>query len=236
MPRPTSTSSRSPGRSSSRSRSRVCTVSAAAAAVALAPLLTACGSDAHPGAAAVVDGKRISMGQLQSRVSAVRDAQRAAPQSEQMIKGSGQLTRATLDSMVRERIVRKAAGDAGISLTRREVQDARSQLEKQAGGEKKLEAGLLQQQAIAPSEIDERVRMQLTTDKLAKKADINPRSPQGAAQLGRKLAKTSRDMAIDVNPRYGKWDTKKAMLANAKDPWLRDLSGRKADQQQQLQG
>jgi len=219
---------------SRRSRRRACTVSAAAAAVALAPLLTACGSSAHPGAAAVVDGKRITIGQLQSRVRAVRDAQRAAPQSEQMISGSGQLTRATLDSMVRERIVRKAAEDAHISVTRREVQAERGKLEKQAGGAKRLEAGLLQQQAIAPSEIDERVRMQLTTDKLADKAGIDPRSPRGAAQLGRKLAKTSADMAIDVNPRFGKWNTAKSALGNGEDPWLRDLSGRKADRQQQL--
>src|SRR5204863_523896 len=137
----------------SRRRRSALSVSGAAALLLAAPLLTACGDDAHPGAAAVTDGGRISMGQLQARVAAVRDAQRAAPGSAQMIKGSGQLTRAALDGMIRERIVEKAAKDAGVSVTRREVGAYRAQLRKQAGGEKRLKDALLQQQAVAPSQV-----------------------------------------------------------------------------------
>lgn len=220
--------------SHSRRRRSALTVSAAAALLVAAPLLTACGKDAHPGAAAVVDGKRISMAQLQARVGAVRDAQRAAPRGEQMIKGSGQLTRATLDAMIRERVVRRAAHDAHVSVSRREVQQARAQLEHQAGGARQLKAGLLQQQAIAPGEIDGRVRMQLAVDKIAKASHIDPRSPQGNAALNDKLAGTSKAMQIDVNPRYGTWDAKRATLGKADAPWLRDLSGRQADQQQPM--
>jgi hypothetical protein len=43
-------------------------VLAASALLAAVPLLTACGSAAHPGAAAVVDGKRITEAQLQGEV------------------------------------------------------------------------------------------------------------------------------------------------------------------------
>lgn len=217
----------------SRRRRYALTVSGVAALVVAAPLLTACGNDAHPGAAAVLEGKRISMGQLQARVNAVRDAQRAAPHSEQMIKGSGQLTRATLDSMVRDRIVRRAAKQAGVTVTRREVGTARAQLQKQAGGAKQLKAALLQQQGIAPGQIDGRLWLQLAVEKIAKADGINPRSAQGNAQLSAKLSKTSQAMKISVNPRYGTWDVKKSSLGTEKEPWVRDVSPQQDGQPQQ---
>ena len=80
-------------------------LTAAAALLVTTPLLAACGQDAHPGAAAVVDGKRIGVAELQSRVADIREAQRAAPQAAQLISGSGRLTRATLDGMIRDLIV-----------------------------------------------------------------------------------------------------------------------------------
>ncbi|MFC4494230.1 SurA N-terminal domain-containing protein [Streptomyces ovatisporus] len=217
----------------SRRRRSALTVCGAATLLVAAPLLTACGNDAHPGAAAVLGGERITMGQLQAKVKDVRDAQREIPRGEEIIKGSGQLTRATLDNLIRERIVEKAADDAGVSVTRREVGEARAQLEKQAGGAKKLKEALLQQQAIAPGDIDNRLRMQLAVDKIAKAAGIQPGSPESNKALADKFSKTSEGMHISVNPRFGKWDAKQSVLGNQNEPWLRDISGRQADRQQQ---
>jgi hypothetical protein len=210
------------------------TVSAATALLVATPLLSACGRDAHPGAAAVVGGQRISMGQLQAKVVAVRNAQRAAPGGDEMIKGSAQLTRATLDSMVRDRIVKRAVKDAGVSITRRDVQRARADLRGQAGGEKQLKAALLRQQAVAPSDINDRLRLEIGVERVAKAAHINPRTARGNAALNARLARTSRELNISVNPRYGKWDTKKSSLGDAASPWLRDISGRQAQQPQSL--
>lgn len=209
------------------------TLSTAAALAVVAPLLTGCGNDARPGAAAVVDGDRISMSQLQSRVGAVRDAQNAEPQSAQLIQRSGQLTRATLDSMIRERVVREAADDAGVSVSRREIQRMRGELEKGAGGAEAFKKSLLQQQAIAPSEIDERVWLELTVRKIASASGIDLQTPDGNAALNAKFAETAKKMKIDVNPRYGKWSAAKAALATTESPWLNDKSGKRADREQQ---
>lgn len=219
----------------SRRRRSALTVSGAAALLVAAPLLTGCGDDAHPGAAAVTGGERITMGQLQSKVKAVREAQRAAPGSEEMIKGSGQLTRAALDSLIRERVVEKAAKDAGVSVTRREVGRYRAELRKQAGGEKRLKDALLQQQAVAPSQVDDWMRMQVAVEKIAEAEKIDPRTPQGNAELRKTFSRTSEDLDITVNPRYGKWDVQAATLGNETEPWLRDLTGRQQDREQQQQ-
>jgi hypothetical protein len=219
----------------SRRRRSTLTLSGAATLLVAAPLLTGCGDDAHPGAAAVAGGERITMGQLQAKVEAVRGAQRAAPHGAELVKGSGQLTRAALDGLIRERIVEKAAKDAGVSVTRREVGKYHAQLRKQAGGEKRLKEALLQQQAVAPSQIDDWLRVQVAVDKITKAENIDPRTPQGNAALQKKFSKTSEDLHISVNPRYGKWNVQAATLGNETEPWLRDLTGKQQDREQQQQ-
>lgn len=213
-------------------RCRRSALTAAAALVVTTPLLAACGQDAHPGAAAVVDGKRIGVAELQSKVADIREAQRSAPQSAQMVSGSGRLTRATLDGMIRDMIVARAAKEAGVSVSRVEVLKSRNELVRQAGGTRQMEAMLLQQQGIAPHEIDDRIRMQLSLDKIAEAEKVDPRTPQGNATLSKKLAATSEALDIGVNPRFGKWDAKKAVLGATDEAWLQDLSGKQADRQQ----
>lgn len=209
----------------SRHRRSALTLSAVAALLAATPLLTACGNDTHPGSAALVKGDRISMAQLQSRVGAVRNAQRAEPQGDQMIKQSGKLTRATLDGMIRERVVAQAARDAHVGVSRREALKVRDQLEKQAGGKKQLEAVWLRQRHLAPGDIDRFIRMQLRIEKFAAAKGIDLMSPQGPQRVNAELSRVADDMKIDVNPRYGEWNTRTSSLGGEKAPWLRDLSG-----------
>ncbi|MEU6810841.1 SurA N-terminal domain-containing protein [Streptomyces sp. NPDC046831] len=193
-----------------------------AAIAAAAPLLTACGNDAHPGAAAVVGGQRITVAQLQSRVDEVRRAQRAAvpdaTQYEHAVAGTGTLTRETLHGMILDRVVRRAAEDAGITVTPREVQQMRAGLERQAGGSKGLKATWLQQYNIPPERLDANLRLQIEAQKLAAGLNTQPGSPV----FWQALSKASRELDVDLNPRYGGWDVQKSV--DARTPWLRDVS------------
>lgn len=214
-----------------RRRSAV-TVSTAAALLLAAPLLTGCGGDSHPGAAAVVEGERISLADLQARVGDTRDAQREMPQGEQMIRRTGQLTRTTLDSMIRHRIVEQALEDAGVSVTRGEVQRQRDVYEQQTGGSEGFEQALLQQQGVAPSAADDWVWLNVAVGKVGKAWGVDPTTPQGNQELNKRFAKLSGEMDIVVNPRYGKWDAERSALAAAELPWLNDVTGKKALEQQ----
>ncbi|MER7398501.1 SurA N-terminal domain-containing protein [Streptomyces sp. NPDC000151] len=195
-------------------------LSVSAAAIVAAPLLSACGSDAHPGAAAVVGGERITVAQLQARVKNVRTAQEGAPQGAQLIENTGRLSLATLNSMIFDRVLARSAKDAGVEASRSDVQKWRTAAERQAGGADRLKTMWLQQ-AIAPREIDGVVRNQILMDGIAKKLGVNRQSPQGQQKLAQALAKTSRDLGIDVNPRFGKWNDRQVMLGEAKTPWVR---------------
>ncbi|MEV8319509.1 SurA N-terminal domain-containing protein [Streptomyces sp. NPDC059900] len=208
-----------------------------AAAVAAAPLLTACGSEAHPGAAAVVGKDRITVSQLESRVNEVRDAQRAAipdeQQYEQAIAKTGGLTRSTLHTMVLDKVLHRAAADEGVNVSRREIQTLRSGLEQQQGGKKALEQGWLQQYSVAPSRLDDSLRTEIEAQKLAKKLGADMNAPEGQAIFWKALSKASKKLDVDLNPRYGKWDVKKSQRADAKTPWVREVSGGGAAKPQQ---
>ncbi|WP_081238818.1 SurA N-terminal domain-containing protein [Streptomyces viridosporus] len=195
-----------------------------AAIAAAAPLLTACGNDAHPGAAAVVGDQRITVSQLEDRVSEVRAAQRAAVPDEaqyaQAIARTGSLTRDTLHGMVLDRVLQHAARDAGVSVTPREIQQMRSGLEEQAGGTEALEAAWLQQYGVPPQRLDENLRLQLEAQKLAERLGTETGRPEFWAAL----SEAGKDLGVDLNPRYGTWDVEKSSRVDAGPPWLRDVT------------
>jgi hypothetical protein len=194
------------------------------AAIAAAPLLTACGSDAHPGAAAVVGGQRITVAQLENRVGEVRAAQREAvpddAQYAQVIAKSGALPRDVLHTMVLDQVLHRAAQDAGVTVTRKELQEMRGGLEKQVGGAKALETAWLQQYGIPPQRLDENLRLQLEAQKLATSLGTDTGKPA----FWNALAEASKKLDIDLNPRYGTWDVQKSGRADAKTPWVREVT------------
>ncbi|MFJ3228195.1 SurA N-terminal domain-containing protein [Streptomyces sp. NPDC086783] len=199
-----------------------------AAIIAAAPLLTACGSDAHPGAAAVVGGRRITVGQLESRVNEVRVAQRDATkddaQYEQAIAKTGSLTRDTLHSLVLDRVLARAAEDAGVRVTRKDTQQMRAGLERQAGGAKALETAWLQQYGVAPQRLDDSLRTEIEAQKLAAALGADMNTEAGKATFWKAMSDASKKLHVDLNPRYGTWDVEKSSRVDAKTPWLREIT------------
>ncbi|GGT26142.1 SurA N-terminal domain-containing protein [Streptomyces chromofuscus] len=195
------------------------------AAIAAAPALTACGNEAHPGAAAVVGGQRITVAQLETRVNEVREAQRAAVGDEaqyaQVVAKTGTLTRDTLHGMVLDRVLHRAAEDAGISVSRKEVQEMRDGLQEQVGGAKALETTWLQQYGVAPQRLEENLRLQLEAQKLAAKLGTDTSQPA----FWKALSDASAKLNVDLNPRYGSWDVQKSSRVDAKTPWVREITG-----------
>ncbi|MEU3184331.1 SurA N-terminal domain-containing protein [Streptomyces sp. NPDC006923] len=212
-------------------RRRRTALSVSVALLAAAPLLTACGSDAHPGAAAVVGGQRIEVSTLQAEVRDVRDAQDASPEAAQLIKNTGQLSQAKLNSMIFDRILQRAADDAGVRISRKEIQSTRQQAAAQSGGEKQFASMLLQQGALSSGQIDAAVRREVLLTKLARAIGANTTSPQGQQQVLATLTKTSEQLGIDVNPRYGSWDYKKVQLGEAKTPWITQVTRQAPEQE-----
>ncbi|MER5207828.1 SurA N-terminal domain-containing protein [Streptomyces sp. NPDC002825] len=194
-----------------------------AALLAAAPLLTACGSDAHPGAAAVVGGERIDVSSVQAQVADVRAAQAASPQSAQLVAATGDLSRRKLNVMIFDRVVDKVARDQGVTATRAELQQTRASFVRQAGGEDQLAAVLLQEQGVAPDQIDAFVRRNVLMNKIATKLGASD-DAAGQKKLTDVFSAASKDLAVDVNPRFGRWDDAQVRLSDTTAPWLHQIS------------
>ncbi|MFE2942539.1 SurA N-terminal domain-containing protein [Streptomyces sp. NPDC059255] len=212
-------------------RRRRTALSVSVALLAAAPLLTACGGEAHPGAAAVVGGQRIEVSTLQSAVRDVREAQRATPESAQLIKDTAQLSQAKLNSMIFDRVLQRAAADAGVDVSRKEIQETRAQAAAQSGGEQRFAAMLLQQGALSSGQIDAAISREVLLNKVAGALGANTSTPEGQQKVLAVLTKTSRDMGIDVNPRYGSWDYQQVRLGEAKTPWITQVTRQAPEQQ-----
>ncbi|MFE1588460.1 SurA N-terminal domain-containing protein [Streptomyces sp. NPDC059402] len=201
-----------------------------AAIAAAAPLLAACGNDAHPGAAAVVGDQRITVAQLENRVDEVREAQRAAvpddTQYQQVVARTGTLTRDTLHAMVLDRVLHRAAQDAGVTVSRKEVQGMRGDLEDQAGSPEQLETVWLQQYNVAPERLDDNLRVQLEAQKLAQSLGTDTSRPE----FWQALSEASKKLDIDLNPRYGAWDVRKSSRVDTGTPWVREIAAAGAQQ------
>ncbi len=193
-------------------RRRAALAVSAVALLGTVPLLTGCGSDAHPGAAAVVDGDRITVSQLQSQVAHVRDAQRDSPQATELIARSGQLSRDTLIRMIHTRVVGRAAKDNGITVTPREVQQEVKRAENRPGGAEALRIVFLEQ-GIAPRQINATMRVELLRMKLVQQLGEGPAVTA--------FQTTSKRLGIDVNPRYGSWDSLQGRAVPTKEPWIK---------------
>ncbi|KNE80022.1 MULTISPECIES: SurA N-terminal domain-containing protein [Streptomyces] len=192
----------------------------AVALLAATPLLTGCGSDAHPGAAAVVDGDKITVSQVQAQARDVRAAQSESKDADQLIKGTGRLSRSTLNSMIFDKVLARAAKDAGVSASRSDVQRIREQAEKAAGGADRLREMWLQQYSIGPEQLEDTLRNQVLMDKLAESLGADRTTPEGQEKVVEALQKASESMGIDVNPRFGTWNDEQVLLDTVQEPWL----------------
>jgi hypothetical protein len=193
------------------------------ALLAAAPVLSACSDQAHPGAAAVVGGDRIEVSTVQGAVQQVRTAQEGSPEAAQLIKDSGQLGRAKLYELIVNRVVDRAAEDAGVTVTRGELQQGRRALVQQAGGEEQLAAMYLQQRGVAPAQLGNTIRRDITIGKLAEGLGA-ANNPEGQKKLNDAFTAAARALDIDVNPRYGAWSDQKLELGQYKAPWINQVT------------
>jgi hypothetical protein len=197
----------------------------AAAMLVVAPLLTACGSSQHPGAAAVVGGERITVAQVQSHMNVVRDAQSASPNGEALIKKSGMTSRTTLRDMIRDRTIERAAEDNHVEVTRGQIESVRDNAVRQLGGQKRFKTLLLEKYGVAPgAQTDDFLRIQALGAGLQQALGATDGSPEAMTLMNDALARATKELKIDVNPRYGKLDPATVFLTDAKIPWVKQVT------------
>ncbi|MGW4382498.1 SurA N-terminal domain-containing protein [Kitasatospora sp. NPDC004531] len=183
-----------------------------------AAALTACGgAPAHQGAAAVVGDERITVAQVQARMSAVREsnaAQVGAPAADEQPG----LARHAVNDLILDKVIERALADRRLTVDAGEIGAARSADSKAVGGDAKLAELLRLKQGVPAGGIDGFYRQQLGLTKLAGGQD--PSGAAGDAAIRKALVDAGTALHIKVNPRYGTWDTERIGLTDTTDNWL----------------
>ncbi len=185
--------------------SRLTRTAALLVATLAAAGLTGCGVQERLGSAAVVDGHRISVDELQASARAyVAEVPGAS---------TGEVQRALLEREILSRIIAEEAKKVGVSASPAAVARQREALLPSVGGR----SGLLRQLAagqspvvLAPSKIDRWFKDQVLYRRIVAALAVggDPRSQETLARTTSELIATGRAMDIRVNPRYGTWRTR----------------------------
>lgn len=168
---------------------------------ALAAGLTGCSLD-RLGAAAVVGGQPVSTDEVQ----------RLAREYQQVVPGGdgARIQVAILQQLVVTRVLEELSRQAGVRVSDGEVARRLDQLEAQTGGRKELVRAISTQtgQVVPPSMLEEwergRLLFQRYVTQLAGGTSAQP-SQEAVARAQRDFRRTARQLDVEVNPRYGRW-------------------------------
>ncbi|WP_051732416.1 SurA N-terminal domain-containing protein [Kitasatospora phosalacinea] len=183
-------------------------------AVAAAALAACGGAPAHQGAAAVVGSDRISIAQVEARVAAVRNG--AAPTGA--AEEQPGLARHAVSDLILGKVVARALADHRLAVSQSEIDQARSADVRTVGSDTKLAELLRAKQGVPAGDVDSFYRQQIGLVKLAGGQD--PNSAAGDAAIRKALVDAGTALHIEVNPRYGSWDTARIGLTGSTENWL----------------
>jgi hypothetical protein len=180
----------------------------AALGVSGALLLAACGGS-EVGAAAVINGERVSVSMLQDTTESLVEAGggAGAPGAQ---APAADVQQTTLRHFIVNAVVEQAAEQQGVTVTQGDIDALATQIRSQFGDDPaQMEQALVTQFGVAPSFIDEFIRQQALLEALGRKmvpGEDEAIQQERSATVETFLFETASDLDVEVNPRYGVWD------------------------------
>jgi hypothetical protein len=177
-----------------------------AALTGLALIVSITGCSTRGGAAAVVDGERISESEVAAIVTETQTTLKDLDITEVSL---ATLPSAVVTWLLRARILDRIAEEEGIEITDGEIDEVVSQAERDLGREELQ--GRLATAGVPPTRIREYARSFVVQNKITEQANGDE---QAVTQL---LADYSREFGVEVSPRYGAWDATSGSLVATRD-------------------
>lgn len=182
-------------------------------------------SGCHPaqlGAAAIVDGHRIPVDELQGTVTDVRSLQERIGHPAQ---STAELARGELQRRLIMTVYERAARELGVTVTPGEVSAELAKARQAAGSEEEF-ASQIASQNLSMETVKEYVRQILLGRKIGERLAPGTASGQPARDqaVTQRLVQTAKRMRFEVNPRYGDFNTDNGQLVAHQDDFLRQVT------------
>jgi hypothetical protein len=171
--------------------------------------LTACG---QVDTAASFGDTKITQSQAQSIVDEILAEREKTDTSQMQLETGNALNRSQLRFTIVTSIFDEIAKELKIKVSSTEIENTRTGILEQIGGEAQLPMNLVAAQ-IAPSNFERYMRATVISNKLAgalgmagvAEADVQ-------SKISELVQKKAKQMKVSVNPRYGRWDEASAEL------------------------
>lgn len=171
--------------------------------------LTACG---QVDTAASFGDTKITQAQAQSVVDEILAERDKTDITQMQLESGNALNRSQLRFTIVTSIFDEIAKELKIKVSSTEIENTRTGILEQIGGEEQLQMNLVAAQ-IAPSNFERYMRATVLSNKLAgalgmagvAEADVQ-------TKISELVQKKAKQMKVSVNPRYGRWDEATAEL------------------------
>lgn len=183
---------------------------AAVALVAGSLLLAAC-ADQTAGAAATYGDSRVSEQQLSSAVEEILVAKGQPADSVDQ-----SLTATTLGRMLTVELVDILAAREAVVISQGAIDEQLAAYDGQAGGRDAVVTTFVEQ-GVAPSQIEDVVRLNLQAQALGVKLDPSGSAEEQGQAVFDAVVALSDELAVTASPRYGTWDATALTLGPVPD-------------------
>ena len=171
--------------------------------------LTACG---QVDTAASFGDTKITQAQAQSIVDEILAEREKTDTTQMQLESGNALNRSQLRFTIITSVFDEIAKELKIKVSSTEIENTRTGILEQIGGEEQLQMNLVAAQ-IAPSNFERYMRATVLSNKLAgalgmagvAEADVQ-------SKISELVQKKAKQMKVSVNPRYGRWDEATAEL------------------------
>ena len=171
--------------------------------------LTACG---QVDTAASFGDTKITQAQAQSVINEILAERGKTDITQMQLESGNALNRSQLRFTIITSVFDEIAKELKIKVSSTEIENTRTGILEQIGGEEQLQMNLVAAQ-IAPSNFERYMRATVLSNKLAgalgmagvAEADVQ-------SKISELVQKKAKQMKVSVNPRYGRWDEATAEL------------------------
>ena len=171
--------------------------------------LTACG---RVDTAASFGDTKITQAQAQSVIDEILAERGKTDITQMQLESGNALNRSQLRFTIITSVFDEIAKELKIKVSSTEIENTRTGILEQIGGEEQLQMNLVAAQ-IAPSNFERYMRATVLSNKLAgalgmagvAEADVQ-------SKISELVQKKAKQMKVSVNPRYGRWDEATAEL------------------------
>jgi len=184
---------------------KILTVIAAISALTL----TACG---QVDTAASFGDIKITQAQAQSKVDEILAERDQVDTTQMQLETGNALNRSQLRFTIVTSIFDEIAKELKIKVSSTEIENTRTGILEQIGGEEQLQVNLVAAQ-IAPSNFERYMRATVLSNKLADALGLaGVAEADVSTKISELVQKKAKQMKVSVNPRYGQWNEETAEL------------------------